>query len=183
MALNILVCSLLKSSARIVRRSHAALDGALSPVYLHVTLIPRGMVSILPTSLHIWRCSYQEEEDTHHTYIHCRYCVVTWKKRSRSNRKWGNWPDAYRTFDLRKIALYCSSCAFGQVLRSGAKNYCFNHLFGWLFNIYLEFPTIKVDFHGLNITGYKIWGFPKFFPKFPHFSLDFPTNPAYQANP
>ena len=35
-----LVCSLFKSSARIVRRSHAALDGALSPVYL--TLIPRG---------------------------------------------------------------------------------------------------------------------------------------------
>ena len=38
-----LVCSLFKSSARIVRRSHAALDGALSPVYL--TLILRGMVS------------------------------------------------------------------------------------------------------------------------------------------
>ena len=27
-----------------------------------------GIVSILPTSLHIWQCSYREKEDTNHTW-------------------------------------------------------------------------------------------------------------------
>ena len=93
------------------------------------------MVSILPTSLHIWRCSYQEEEDTYHTYIHtmalvklnhnCNYCkplqhclffiffFCNWKSKKSTARK-----ENVIIMKITKILLFISG--LGGVEKSNA---------------------------------------------------------------